>query len=160
MCLSHQHCMKPLKPACRDQGLAASAAHFSARWPVRQHWYRRCISPEPKKATLCVAAPAARVAYIWNQWLKMSSMSSARKQKYHCLFRMPSTARRPAVESLHWAEAVSSWSPEYGSLVSRARKRPFGDNWPCCAAQKVLPLSGLGRQSGTPSLKLRVPILY
>ena len=57
-----------------------------------------------KQATLCVAAPAARVAYIWNQWLKMSSMSSSRKQKYHCLFRMPSTAKRPAVESLHWAK--------------------------------------------------------
>lgn len=30
----------------------------------------------------------------------MSSMSRARKQKYHCLFSIPSTAKRPAVDSL------------------------------------------------------------
>ena len=40
------------------------------------------------------------VAYIWNQWLKMSSMSSARKPQYQRRFSMPKIASRPAVDSL------------------------------------------------------------
>ena len=53
-----------------------------------------------EQATLCVEAPAAMVAYIWNQWLKMSSMSSARKPQYHWRFSMPRMASSPAVDSL------------------------------------------------------------
>lgn len=40
------------------------------------------------------------VAYIWNQWLKMSSMSNARNPKYQRGLSIPKMARSPAVDSL------------------------------------------------------------
>ena len=53
-----------------------------------------------KKRALCVGAPADMVAYVWNQWLKTSSMSRARKPQYQRRFSMPRMASRPAVDSL------------------------------------------------------------
>ena len=52
------------------------------------------------KFTLWVTAPATREAYIWNQWLKMSSINSARKAKCQRTYSIPSTVRSPAVDSL------------------------------------------------------------
>ena len=56
--------------------------------------------------TLCVAAPDTRLAYIWNQWLNTSSISSARKQKCQRGCSTPSVASRPAVASLRRSSVV------------------------------------------------------
>jgi hypothetical protein len=82
-----------------------TARSCSCHWPAQQ--LARCPLVAPPR-TLCVLLPASRLAYIWNQWLKMSSDIRLMNTRCSAGYVQHSSASRPVVATLHGGSAAAT----------------------------------------------------